>query len=425
MEVLIIIVLILLNGIFAMSEIAVVSARKTSLSNEARQGSKSAQRALDLANNPDQFLSTVQVGITLIGILTGLYSGDVLAGHFSPVLESIGVPHQYALPISQVIIVVVVTYLTIIFGELVPKRIGMSASVKIAKIIARPMIWLSVLVTPFVWILSKSTSFVSNLLGIRDNNSKMTEEEIKQIIKESAEGGEVQAVEQDIVERVFSLGDRDMESIMTPRSEVIWLDVSLTKDELKEKISKYPFDKYPVADNDLDNIEGLVLLKDIFANMDNPDFSLRKICRQASFFYETMQVYPALDKMKETHSSMVLIGDEFGAVSGLVTMKDILEALVGEILEINEEPEIVERKDGSFLVDGRCSFYNFLDYFEMEEIYSKYDYNTLSGLILDLLGRIPKTGDTLQWHVFSMEIVDMDGARIDKVLVRKEESVEE
>lgn len=425
MEILIIIFLILLNGVFSMSEIAVVSARKTSLSNEAKQGSKLAKIALDLANKPDQFLSTVQVGITLIGILTGLYSGDVLASHFSPVLESLGVAKEYTLPIAQVVIIIVVTYLTIIFGELVPKRIGLSSSVKIAKIIARPMVWLSAIVSPFVWILSKSTAFVSNILGIKDDNSKITEEEIKQIIKESAEGGEVQAVEQDIVERVFSLGDRDMESIMTPRSEIVWLDVSLSKQELKDKISKFPFDKYPVANNDLDNIEGVVYLKDIFTNLDKEDFSLLKICRQASFFYETMEVYPALEKMKETHASLVLIGDEFGAVSGIVTMKDILEALVGEILEVNEDPEIIERKDGSFLVDGQCSFYNFLDKFGMEDIYSKYDYNTLSGLILDLLGRIPVTGDTLQWHVFSMEIVDMDGARIDKVLVRKEEAKSE
>lgn len=420
MELLIIVLLILLNGIFAMSEIAVVSARKTSLQNEAKQGNKSAQSAFNLANNPDRFLSTVQVGITLIGILTGIYSGDVLAGRFAPLLEQIGIPHQYAYSIAQVTVVILVTYFTIIFGELVPKRIGMSAAEKIAKAIARPMSWLSTIASPFVWILSKSTSLVFNLLGIKNDSSKVTEEEIKQLIQESLEAGEVQEVEQDIVERVFSLGDRDMESIMTPRSEVVWLDINMSKDEIKDKITNSPFSKYPVADKDLDNLKGVAYLKNIFVNIESADFSLEKICKPASYLYENMDVYPALEKMKQDHISIAIIGNEFGATSGIVTMQDILEALVGDIPEIDEDPEIIERKDGSFLIDGQCSFYNFLDFFGMENLYTTYDYNTLSGLILDELAQIPSTGDSLRWRNFTFEIVDMDGARIDKVLVTKD-----
>ena len=217
MEIAIIVALILLNGIFSMSEIAVVSARKSSLNNEAKRGNKSAQSAVNLANNPNRFLSTVQVGITLIGILTGLYSGDVLADDFAKVLSNTGISQQYVLTVSKVSIVIVVTYFTIVFGELVPKRIGLSAAEKIAKFIARPMHYLSIAASPFVWVLSKSTSLIFNLLGIKNSDTKVTEEEIKSMIQEGTEGGEVQEVEQDIVERVFTLGDRDLESIMTYR----------------------------------------------------------------------------------------------------------------------------------------------------------------------------------------------------------------
>jgi len=419
MEILIIIGLILLNGIFAMSEIAVISARKSSLNNEAKHGNKLAQAALKLAGNPDRFLSTVQVGITLIGILTGIYSGDVLAVQFSPVLESIGIPYKYTYLIAQVSIVILVTYLTIIFGELVPKRIGLSASEKISKIIARPMMWLSIIASPFVWILSKSTSLVFNLLRIKKNEAKVTEEEIKSMIREGAEDGEVKAVEQDIVERVFTLGDRNLESIMTPRSEIVWIDTNMTKEEIRDTIIKKPFSKYPVGNKSLDDVAGIIFLKDIFVKIESPDFNIADIIRPVHYFYESMEVYSALEGMKSNHIQCALISDEFGTVRGVVTLTDIMEALLGEIPHIDEEPEIIRRKDGSYLVDGQCSFYDFLSYFKLEDLYTKFEYNTLSGLILEQLGHIPHEGEMLTWRNFSLEIVDMDGARIDKVLLIK------
>lgn len=420
MEIAIIIGLILLNGILAMSEIAVISARKTSLNNDARNGSKAAKSALDLADNPDRFLSTVQVGITLIGILTGIYSGDVLAAKIAPVLVKWGMGIKYAYPVAQVSIVIIVTYLTIIFGELVPKRIGMTSAEKVSKIIAKPMQWLSVIASPFVWILSKSTSGVFNLLGIKDKGTKVTEEEIKALIREGTEDGEVQEVEQDIMERVFTLGDRNLESIMTHRSDIIWIDSSKPREEIKKIIKENPFSKYPVANRNLDDVEGMAYLKDMFLTIDSPDFDIKKVVRPVEYMYESMKVYPALEKMKQNHGQCMLVSDEFGAIQGMVTLKDIMEALVGDIPEPDDTPDIVQRKDGSYLVDGQCSFYNLLSFLKMADLYSKYEYNTLSGLILDLNGNVPKTGDQFNWEDFILEIVDMDGARIDKVLIMPE-----
>lgn len=419
MEIAIIFVLILLNGIFSMSEIAVISARKSNLKSEAKRGSKAAQAAIKLSGNPDRFLSTVQVGITLIGILTGLYSGEVLAGDVSALLINGGLAAKYAYPLAKFGIVIIVTYFTIVFGELVPKRIGMSSAEKVAKIIARPMQYLSVIVSPFVWILSKSSRLMFSLLGITESDAKVTEEEIKSMVIEGAEDGEVQDVEKDIVERVFNLGDRDLESIMTHRGDIVWIDTDMTNEEIISQIHKNPFDKYPVGVKDLDHVLGVVHLKDMFGNIESPAFDIKTIVRPVQYFYENMEVYSALEDMKTNHISYALVCDEFGTVKGVVTLKDILEALVGTILDPQEEPEIIQRQDGSCLVDGQCSFYNFLTYFKMSDLYNKYDYNTISGLLLDKLGHIPKTGEIVKWKGFSLEIVDMDSARIDKILVKK------
>jgi putative hemolysin len=421
MEFLIIIGLILLNGIFAMSEIAVISARKSHLAMDAKRGNKRAESALRLAENPDRFLSTVQVGITLTGIVTGLYSGDVLAVNFSPLLENWGLSPKTALSVARIVIVITVTYLTIIFGELVPKRIGMTASEKVSKMIAIPMHWLSVMAYPFVWLLSRSTSVLFNLLGINDRGSKVTEEEIKLLINEGREDGEVKDVEQDIMERVFTLGDRDIESIMTPRGDIVWINTDMDKDEIKELISRTPFDKYPVGEGNFNTIIGIAFIKDMFIKIDADDFDIRDIVRPATYLYKNMEVYAALEKMKTDHIQFALVSDEFGTIKGMVTLIDIMEALVGDIPDPNEEPGIVARQEGGYIVDGQYSFCEFLEYFGLTNLYSQYDYNTISGLILEQAGSIPEVGDIIYWHPFSFEIVDMDGVRIDKLLVRKEE----
>lgn len=426
-EIIIILLLILVNGIFAMSEIAVIQARKTTLSNDEKKGSKGAKTALRLANDPDRFLSTVQIGITLIGILTGIYSGASLSGRFSDVFESFGMPERWAYPLAQGIIVIVVTYLTIIFGELVPKRIGMSVAERVSEIIARPMYVLSVIAGPFVWVLSKSTEAVVDLLGVKNAESKVTEEDIKSIVQEGKEDGEVQEVEQDIVERVFMLGDLTVDSIMTHRSDVVTLDVNMTNDELKEVLNGNLYEAYPLIDRGIDNILGVVLLKDLLFRLDDKTLKLKSIMHPAVYFYENMSVYKALEQMKEKRLTQAFICDEFGSFQGIVTLRDILEGLVGNIDGVAEEPEIVKREGSeSWLVDGQCSFYDFLSYFDKEDLYDseQQDYNTLAGLIIEQLKHIPQAGERTEWNCFNLEIVDMDGVRIDKVLVTLKENKE-
>ena len=426
MEIVIIIGLILLNGVLSMSEIAMVSARKSRLEADVKKGSKAAKTALKLANAPDTFLSTIQIGITLIGILTGLYSGEVLAQSFGKVIALIKPLEAHAVAIAQTLIVIIVTYLTLIIGELVPKRIGMSASERVAKLVARPMNLLSKIALPFVWILSKSTVATLKLLGVNtQENNKVTEDEIKAIIQEGTDGGEIQEVEQDIVERVFNLGDRNVGSIMTHRSEMVWLNVNYTKEQIEETVKNNLFNTYPVADKNLDSIVGVVHLKDLFGRLDEEDFKLSKVLRAPQYIPENLSVYNALELMRTTGGRYGIVTDEFGSIEGIVTLKDIVRALIGSMPEVGEEQEIVAREDGSFLIDGQIPFYDFLAHFDMEDLYNEFNYNTLSGLILEELEHIPQTGEKLSWRNFDFEIVDMDAARIDKVLVSLKKPEEE
>lgn len=419
MEIIIIVGLILLNGLLSMSEIALVSARKTRLETEAKKGNKSARTALQLANEPDKFLSTIQIGITLIGILTGLYSGEALAHNFAGVIARIPVVEPYALGIAKTVIVIIVTYLTLIFGELVPKRIGMGRAEGVSMWIARPMNVLSWIASPFVWLLSQSTALTVRLTGIKAEENKVTEEEIKAIVKEGFHGGEVQEVEQDIVERVFNLGDRNIGSIMTHRSELVWLDIKDDVDAIRRKVEENLFNIYPVASEKFDNILGVVYLKDLFLKIDEPGFTLTQVIRPAQYLPENQSVYNALAQFKQARVKYGIVTDEFGGIQGIVTLKDIMEGLIGQVPEAGDEAEIIPRADGTWLVDGQFSFYDFLEYFDMEDLYSEHDYNTLSGLILEILERVPKEGEKLTWLNFEFEIMDMDGARIDKVLVKK------
>ncbi|MDR0544865.1 MAG: hemolysin family protein [Odoribacteraceae bacterium] len=421
MEVIIILGLILLNGILSMSEIALISARKSRLEMDARRGSTSAGKALKLARNPDRFLSTVQIGITLIGILTGLYSGEAFAGDLAAFVERLDILAPYALVIAKTTIVIVVTYLTLVLGELLPKRLGMSKAEKISKVMAKPMNGLSFVATPFVWLLSRSTSLLVRLFRVEqpDDEGKVTEEEIKAIIQEGYDDGEVQAVEQHIVGRVFSLGDRDVGSIMTHRNDLVWLDIRDDIDRVREKVQENLFNIYPVISGAFDNMLGVVYLKDLFVKIDSPDFSLEAIVRPANYLPENLSVYTTLEQFKKARVKYGIITDEFGDILGIVTLKDILEALIGDVPEVGEEQEIIARDDGTWLVDGQFSFYDFLEYFNMQDFYADNEYNTISGLILDLLQHVPSCGERLAWNDFTIEIVDMDGARIDKVLVSR------
>ncbi|MEG1645560.1 MAG: hemolysin family protein [Alistipes sp.] len=419
-ELIIIILLILLNGLLAMSEIALISARKSHLTNQAKQGNKLAQIALNMANEPNKFLSTIQIGITIIGILTGLYSGNLLADDFASILIRWGVAPGYSHPVAQTIIVVVVTYLTLIFGELLPKRIGMSIAEKAAQIVARPMYILSVIASPFVWLLSQSTSFLFKLMGFKEQACKVTEDEIKSMVQESAEDGEIEEVEQDIVERVFMLGDLKVSSLMTHRTETIYMNISMTHEQIQNILEQNLYELYPVVDHDSRSVLGIITLKKLVLTFNKPDFKLSASMEPALFFHENMSVYKALERMKEERVSRVLICDEFGDFQGIITLKDILEGLVGSVNDKDSEPDIIERQDKqSWLVDGQCPFYDFLVYFDQTDRYAKNNYNTIGGLILEQLEHIPQSGEIILWGEFKFEIMDMDGARIDKILITK------
>lgn len=416
--------MILINGLFSMSEMAVVSARKTTLTNQEKEGKKGAKEALQLANNPDRFLSTVQIGITLVGLLTGIYSGAALADSFAQVFVKLGLSYNVAHMVAQTIIVVIVTYLTIVFGELVPKRLGLNLAEKISVTVARPMMCLSKLAAPFVWLLSKTTEAFVKMLGIDKAETKVTEEDIKQMVQEGLEDGVVEEVEQDIVERVFLLGDLKVSQLMTHRTEMEVLYLDMTKEEVKNTVLSSVYETYLVVEDSLDNAVGVAQLKDLVGAFDAEEFNLKNWVQPADFIYENMNVYKALEQMKGDRVSMAFICDEFGTFQGVITLKDILEGLVGTINEEESDPDIVPREDGeSWLVDGQSKFYEFLTYFEREDLYPHTQkFNTVAGFLIEQMKKVPSAGESMEWGDFRFEIIDMDGARIDKVLVSKKKT---
>ncbi len=422
MEILIIVFFVLLNGFFSMSEIAVVSSRKTKLDVAVKKGNNNAKHILSIINNPDKFLSTIQICITTIGLIIGLYTGEAYVGKLSKIFVGLNMEPSFATIVSRVIIVVVETFFMLVFGELIPKRIGMSNPEKVASLIIRPMKYLSMIFAPFVWLLTITTGGLAKMLGIKNpKGQKATEDEIKSIIDDSANAGEIEEAEQDIVNRVFDLGDRRVESLMTTRKELKWVEKEEYLKDLASRVSKEGIHYiYPVCEKDLDNIVGVMYIKDMFPiTPETSSYKVKDIMREPSFIHESVSIYELLEHFKTTKIHYVFIIDEFGMVQGMVTMNDILESLVGNSSELDtdNETEFVKRDDGSYLVDGQYPFYDFLSHFELEDIYQDNSYNTLSGLILDITSQIPKTGDKIKWNQFTFEIMDMDGVRIDKVLV--------
>ncbi|MEE1113169.1 MAG: hemolysin family protein [Bacteroidales bacterium] len=419
MEYLIILALIVINGLFSMSEAAIVSSRKSKLDADSKKGNKTSKRILEVAENPDNFLSTVQIAITAIGLVTGMYTGDNLIKPFADLISKIGLDIEYSEVIARFIVVLTITYVTLVIGELFPKKLALNNPEKIASVIISPMNFLKKLFYPLVWLLSISTQGLMSLFGIEKKKNTASEEEIKAIVSDSTEGGEVEEVEKEIVERVFSLGDRDVASLMTHRTEFVWLDANDNLDSVKAKLSQHIHYIYPVADKTLDNIVGVVYLKDLFNKLDTFN-SVKEIMREPQYLHESISVYDALETFKENKIHYALVIDEFGMVVGMVTMNNILESLVGNASELeteDDEDEFIEREDGTFLVGGQYSFYDFLSHFDLEELYQDNDFNTLGGLILEQTGTIPKVGEKIMWDRFIFEIVDLDSTRIDKILV--------
>lgn len=420
MEILIILFLILLNGIFAMSEIAMVSSRKSRLETAARKGDKAAKKALELSRNPGKFLSTVQIGITLIGILTGIYSGEKIEDDLISYLNQFEWLINYSETIAVSIIVITLTFFSLVLGELVPKRIGLTMPESISKLFSFPMYWISIIAAPFIWLLTFTSDLIIKLFRIKPSaENKITEEEIKAIIQEGTEGGEIQKIEQDIVERVFNLGDRKISSLMTYRSDTVVLKTDYDASEINKTINKAMHSVYPVVNKKLDVI-GIIQLKDLFKYINEPSFKLSDYTKQPKYISENLTAYEVLKLFKTSKTHQAIVTDKFGQMKGLVTMNDFLEALVGDVSEIYENKfAIIQRPDGSWLIDGQYPFTEFLSKFDLDHLRDDYQFKTISGLILHQIRRIPSTGDTLQWRNYEIEILDMDGARIDKVLFTK------
>ena len=426
-EVFFIFILILLNGIFAMTEIAVVSARKARLQQWANEGNTRAQNALDLANSPNRFLATIQVVITLVTLATGAYGGSTIAEKMSHHLENIPWVGQYRERIALTIVVVLVGFLQVIFGELVPKSVALNHAERIASLAAWPMQIISRIAYPAVSFLGIVTDFILRLMGSKPSNEPpVTGDEINVMIAQGTEAGVFQESQQDMVESVIELNERRINSIMTPRPEIIWLDVEESFDETKEKILGSSYSRFPVCRGSLDEILGIVHTKDMLADcISGRPIDLQSKTRKALTIPETIPLLKSLESFKESGIHIALVIDEYGSLQGLVTLNDILESIVGDIAshdQKEEKPGAVRREDGSWLVDGMQPVEDFKDLMEIDYLPEEGTdtYQTLGGFVMMQLGRIPKAGDHFKTDDVRYEVMDMDGNRVDKVLVKKE-----
>jgi putative hemolysin len=426
-EILILLLLIIFNGLIVMSEIALVSARKGRLESMANKGDIKAKAALILTENPEKFLSTATIFITLIAILTGVYSGEKFSGDLKPYVEKIDLFKPYANSISTIVIVIVVTLLSILFGELIPKRLGMLRAEKIARVVAGPMNFLSVVTHPIVWFLTKINNFFFVIFNIKkSSDSAVTEEEIKAMISEGSEHGTIEEEEKEIIERVFHLGDRNITSLMTHRTDIAWFNDNETVQQVKDKMDEVIYSSYPVCEETVDNIKGIINIKDLLKAA--PHTLLKNIAKPAMFVPENNTAYQLLEKFKATKIHSCFIVNEYGTLEGMITLNDIMEAIVGDVPQTGQdEYEIVERPDGTYLVDAQIPFYDFLTRFEKTDWMNEaeHDFDTLAGFVLHELEHIPKTGETFSWRGFSFEIIDMDGQRIDKLLLKISEEIKE
>jgi len=424
----ILLVLILLNGVFAMSEIAVVSARKARLQQQAISGSQRAHAALMLANNPEDFLSTVQVGITLIGILMGAFGSTGIAASLEPYVERLPLVGAYGRELSNIIAVTLVTYLSLVLGELVPKQIGLGNAEAIAGLIASPMRLLARLTRPVVWFLTVSTRAIINLLPIHPSNEPaVTEAEIQMMLEQGTESGVVDPIEEEIVEKLFRVGDLRVNDLMIDRTDIVWLDLDDTADALRQKIGSGVHSRYPVARGDLDNIVGLVFVKDLLVQTLSSQIpELKIVLKPALFVPSGLPVYNVLERFKEATAQIAFVTDEHGGIEGLVTFNDLLEAIVGDVPEHGDpaDPIATRRDDGSWLIDGKLSIEEFKQLFDVDELPEESEnyFQTVGGFVMSYLGRIPRSGDLFEWGGLRIEVMDMDWRRVDKVLVKRSEA---
>ena len=416
-ELLIIAILIALNNILAMTEAALLSARKARLQQRLNEGDKQAGAALQLTENPNQFLSVIQIGITLIDVLTGAVAGATLAEFLSKELEKFPPLAPYSETLGLTAVVLIITYFSIVLGELVPKRLAIQNPEKIASLAARPMLVLSKILSPVVRFLSLSTDIILRMIGARSSTEPpVTEEEIHVLLDQGTQAGIFEAAEQDMVAGVFRLNDRRVYSLMTPRTEIVWLDVRDSPAEILAKMTEGPYSRFPVCQGNLDNVLGIVKARELLTrSLAGQPIQLKECLTPALFIPETTFASRALEVFKENNKKLVLVIDEFGGVTGLLTINDVLEEIVGDIE--TSEPQATQRQDGSWLLDGMLDVDEFKELFHLGVLPNEDDYETLGGFVMTSLGRIPNAADQFEWEGLRFEVVDMDGRRVDKVLV--------
>lgn len=418
-EILIILGLVLLNGVFSMSEAAVIASRKARLQQAAERGDRRARAALRLANDPERFLSTVQIGITLIGILAGVFGGATVAGQLADLLDDIPLLAPFADTLGYVLVVLLTTYLSLILGELVPKSLALRYPERIAMTIARPMHSLSRAAGSLVTLLTASTSGILWLIGIRDSDDPpVTQEEIQTMIQQGVDAGVFVTSEHAMVEGVFRLGDLRVRTVMQPRPDIVWLDINDPPSVNQQMIVENDRSRFPVCDGNLDKVLGIVDARDLLARaFAGKTFNLREVMYDAVVIPETMSAVKALEVMKEKRVAILLVVGEYGGVEGLVTAQDLLEEIVGE--DIHDQPKVVVREDGSWLLDGMLAIDEARGAIGIaDELPGENDaFDTLGGFVMTQLGRIPQPADNFTWSTWSFEVVDMDGMRVDKVLV--------
>jgi len=414
-RILIIVLLILLSGFFAMSEAAIFAARKSRLQHRANEGDLRALRALELSGKPNRFLPTVTIGITLVGILTGAIGGAPIADALAAQLDKIPALIPYSHSLSLILIVILLTFVTMLLGELVPKRIALYNAEKIASGIAGFMTFVAAILSPVVWLLGKSTDVMLHMLRVKHKDElPVTEEELLVQLNEGTQAGVFEEAEQDMVEGVFSLSDQRVNALMTPRNEIIWLDLNDTIAEIRRKVKGCPFSRFPVGDDSLDNVVGVVKAKDLLmADLKNGR-QLKEIAHPPLYVPETAFGSRALEILKGAKREMVLVVDEFGVVQGLLTLADILEEIVGAF---EGEPQATQRQDGSWLLDGMLPNDEFKEIFNLRRLPDEEEYETLGGFVMLHLGRIPQAADLFEWNGLRFEVMDMDGKRVDKILV--------
>ncbi len=415
-EILVIFLLILLNGVFALSEIAVVSSRKARLQQRINEGDKGAEIALRLTENPNIFLSTVQVGITLIGVLAGAVGGATIAEALTIQLGKIPLLLPYANEIALGLVVAVITIFSLLLGELVPKRLALHNPEEIASAIAGPMNFISWLFSPLVRLLSSTTGLIVRLLGVQPGEElPVTEEELQVLLDQGTQAGVFEESEQDMVEGVFRLNNRRVGSLMTPRSEIAWLDVNDPPEQIRQEIEENLYSRFPVCEDSLDNVLGIIEARDLLLeSLHGEPLLLKRNLQDPVYIPETALASKSLEKFKSGEAEMMLVVDEFGSTQGLLTIFDILEEIVGDI---DSAPQATQRQDGSWLLDGMLPVEDFKEIFNLRHLPDEDEYETLGGFVMLHLGRVPRAADRFDWSGLSFEVMDMDDKRVDKVLV--------